>query len=187
MIIFFQSIIFYTNWGRIKRHTASISHLRGDCYGFKHNLHFISDIDLLSKLGNGGRASFARITRQAFGVSRTLVNICKGNWSEISQRRATHLRSGEWKPNSACKVQDKEGGGGGVKVQYEHFSQTGLDQKVGNQCVQDRSDVQFVFGQTLWFGNVQIKPAVTVLIVLFNALHDTLVHTKHSHYCIQVL
>lgn len=111
---FFQSIIFYTNWGRIKRHTASISHLRGDCYGFKHNFHFISDIDLLSKLGDGGRASFARITRikwQTFGVSRTLVDLCKGNWSEISQRRATHLRSGEWKPNSACKVQDKEGRG----------------------------------------------------------------------------
>lgn len=163
--IFFQSIIFYTNWGRIKRHTASISHLRGDCYGFKHNFNFISDIDLLSKLGNGGRASFARITRitrQAFGVarlrsvSRTLVDLCKGNWSEISQHRATHLRSGEWKPNSACKVQDKEGGGGGVKVQFEHFSQTGLNQKVGNQYVQDHSDVQFVFGQMLWFGNVRI-------------------------------
>lgn len=71
--IFFQSIIFYTNPGRIKRHTASISHLQGDRYGFKHNFLFLFDIDLLSKLGNGGRASLARITRitwQAFGVTR---------------------------------------------------------------------------------------------------------------------
>lgn len=46
-------------------------------------------------------------------------------------------------------MQDKEGEGGGVKVQYQRFSQTGLNQKLGNQYVQDRSDVTFVFGQTL--------------------------------------
>ncbi len=69
-------------------------------------------------------------------------------------------------------MQDKEGGGGGVKVQYQRFSQSEAWESVCAALL----DVTFVLDRCSL--HIRIKSAVTIRIVLFNASHHMLVHPK---------
>lgn len=102
----------------------------------------------------------------------------------MSQHRAAHLRleNGSLTVPAKCKIRRE--GEEGLKCNTSIFLKQASIRSLGISAGPFRCRVCF-WTDALWFGNVRIKPAVAILIVLFNASHHVLVHPKHSHYCIQ--
>ncbi len=115
----------------------------------------------------------------AISFSR-VVDLCKGNWFEISQHRGAHLRleNGSLTVPAKCKIRRE--GEEGLKCNTSISLKQASIRSLGISMCRTIRTSRLFWTDALWFGNVRIKPAVTILIVLFNASHHMLVHPKHS-------